>query len=147
MGEVARRGGRGRNGARGGIAVPVDPASGAASAEPVEVRGVDLDAQTRCRHWHSPLDIVAIRMACCGEFYACADCHAALADHPLEPWPAEAFDSPAVRCGACGGVISIAAYMASGDRCPTCAAAFNPGCRGHYPIYFACADIPAAKSA
>ncbi|MBV8971501.1 MAG: hypothetical protein JO290_04340 [Sphingomonadaceae bacterium] len=101
------------------------------------VRGLDLDPQTRCRHWHSPRDIVAIRMACCSEWYACADCHAALADHPLTPWPAAAFGERAIRCGACGAELTIAAYLAGDDACPACAAPFNPGCRLHRHLYFA----------
>jgi hypothetical protein len=28
--------------------------------ENIEVRGVEVDAQTRCAHWRSSLDIVAI---------------------------------------------------------------------------------------
>jgi len=34
-----------------------------------------------------PTDIVAIQMRCCGLFYACKDCHLALADHPIAVWP------------------------------------------------------------
>ncbi len=102
-----------------------------------EVHGLDLDAQSRCRHWHGPRDIVAIRMKCCGEYYACADCHAALADHPAEVWPAAERDVPAVRCGGCGAELTIAAYLASGDCCRACGAGFNPGCVHHYHLYFA----------
>ena len=65
-----------------------------------EVRGVELDAQTRCAHYHSPLDVIAIRMKCCGVFYACKDCHIALADHPIQVWPREEWESVggALRC-------------------------------------------------
>jgi hypothetical protein len=31
-----------------------------------EVRGINLDSQTRCEHNHGPTDIVAIKMHCCG---------------------------------------------------------------------------------
>lgn len=106
----------------------------------MDVRGVDLDPQTRCRHWHSPLDIVAIRMRCCGVYYACVDCHAAIADHPVAVWPVAERDQPAIRCGNCAAELSIAAYLASGDRCPVCAAGFNPGCRTHDHHYFAAED-------
>jgi uncharacterized CHY-type Zn-finger protein len=51
------------------------------------VHGVDLDAQTRCAHFASPRDVIAIRMKCCGEYYACAECHDALAGHPSAVWP------------------------------------------------------------
>jgi uncharacterized CHY-type Zn-finger protein len=39
------------------------------------IRGIELDAQTCCAHWYSPRDIVAIKMKCCGVYYACKDCH------------------------------------------------------------------------
>jgi uncharacterized CHY-type Zn-finger protein len=32
--------------------------------------------------------------------------------------------------------MSIAAYLACDDRCPTCAARFNPGCKPHRHLYF-----------
>ena len=43
-----------------------------------------MDAETRCVHYRSALDIIAIKMACCGVYYACKDCHAALADHEIK---------------------------------------------------------------
>jgi uncharacterized CHY-type Zn-finger protein len=100
------------------------------------VRGVDLDAQTRCAHWHSTLDVVAIKMKCCGEYYACKDCHDALADHVARVWPASEFDEKAVLCGACGVEFSIRRYFECPDACPVCAAGFNPGCRHHRLFYF-----------
>jgi uncharacterized CHY-type Zn-finger protein len=29
-----------------------------------EVRGINLDPQTRCEHYHGPTDIIAIKMKC-----------------------------------------------------------------------------------
>ena len=101
------------------------------------VLGVALDAQTRCAHWHSPLDVIAIKAGCCGTYYACKDCHEALADHPLAPWPRARRDEPAVLCGVCRHELSVDAYMACGSTCPRCGAGFNPGCRNHWPFYFA----------
>lgn len=103
------------------------------------VRGLDLDAQTRCAHWRTALDIVAIRMKCCGTYYACKDCHDALADHPIETWPQEEWEQPAVLCGACGTEMSIRQYLDCANACPVCAAGFNPGCRHHYHFYFSTA--------
>ena len=51
------------------------------------MRGIDLDAQTRCAHDRSALDVVALRMRCCGNYYACRERHDALADHPAAVWP------------------------------------------------------------
>ena len=53
------------------------------------VRGLDLDAETRCRHYHSVLDVIALRFRCCGEWYPCFECHAACADHPAAVWKAD----------------------------------------------------------
>jgi len=100
------------------------------------VRGVDLDAQTRCAHWHSPLDIIAIRMKCCSEFYACRDCHDALAGHTTEVWPKSEFDEKAVLCGVCDSKLSIRQYLDCANICPACGAGFNPSCRHHHHFYF-----------
>src|SRR5450432_417006 len=66
------------------------------------VMGIDLDPQSRCAHYRSALDIVAIKMKCCGLYYACKDCHDALAGHTIKTWPRNEWDAPAVMCGACG---------------------------------------------
>jgi uncharacterized CHY-type Zn-finger protein len=104
------------------------------------VRGIDLDAQTRCAHWHGPTDIIAIKMKCCREYYACKDCHEALAGHPIEVWPLSEWTQPGILCGACRTELTIQEYMQSGNRCPSCAANFNPGCRNHYQFYFELQD-------
>jgi uncharacterized CHY-type Zn-finger protein len=101
-----------------------------------EVHGVNLDPQTRCGHYHGPTDIIAIRMKCCGVYYACKDCHNALADHPIEVWPEREWDQRAILCGACGLELTIHQYMKSESRCPACREPFNPRCRNHYHIYF-----------
>jgi uncharacterized CHY-type Zn-finger protein len=100
------------------------------------VRGVNLDPQSRCEHYRGPYDIVAIKMKCCGVYYACKDCHAALADHETSVWPESQWDHEAILCGACGATLTILQYMQSGSRCATCGAQFNPGCRSHYHLYF-----------
>jgi uncharacterized CHY-type Zn-finger protein len=100
------------------------------------VRGVQLDEATRCAHYHGPLDIVAIRFPCCGTYFACHACHAALADHPAARWPSAAHDHRAVRCGHCASELTIAQYLGCGDRCPVCTAPFNPRCHTHHHYYF-----------
>ena len=95
-----------------------------------------MDAETRCAHFRSALDVIAIRMKCCGVYYACKDCHAALSGHAIEVWPHAEWGEHAVLCGACGYEMSIEQYMAAGSKCPACGAAFNPGCSKHYPFYF-----------
>ena len=102
-----------------------------------DVYGLELDGETRCAHWRSPLDIVAIKMRCCGAYYACRDCHDALAGHPVALWPPAEWDEPAILCGHCGSELSIRVYFACASRCPHCQAAFNPGCDSHRHLYFA----------
>lgn len=101
-----------------------------------EVRGVDVDAETRCRHYGTDTDVIAIRFPCCETFYPCFECHEAVADHEARQWGADDGDEPAVLCGVCGAVLAIDGYVACEDRCPDCDAAFNPGCRAHYHYYF-----------
>jgi uncharacterized CHY-type Zn-finger protein len=101
-----------------------------------DVKGVDLDPQTRCAHYNGARDIIAIKMACCGIYYACRNCHDALADHDVVLAPARLWDQPGILCGACGTEISVTAYMSGDSHCPACAAAFNPGCKTHLHLYF-----------
>jgi uncharacterized CHY-type Zn-finger protein len=103
--------------------------------DPPPVFGLDLDPETRCAHWHGPLDIVALKLACCEAYYACRDCHDALAGHAAKVWPRGARAHVAM-CGACGGEMTLAVYLGCEDRCPACGAAFNPGCRRHRHLYF-----------
>jgi uncharacterized CHY-type Zn-finger protein len=100
------------------------------------VCGVELDSETRCAHYRTPLDIIAIRMKCCGVYYACKDCHNSLADHPIQGWPQSEWDQPAVLCGACKTELRIRDYLECENLCPACGAHFNPGCRSHYQFYF-----------
>ncbi len=97
--------------------------------------GLDLDPESRCAHWRGPLDIVALKLACCGTYYACRDCHDALAGHAAKVWP-RGSSAKVAMCGACGEEMTAGAYLACDDRCPACGAAFNPGCRKHRHLYF-----------
>lgn len=101
-----------------------------------QVIGIDLDLETRCAHYHGPLDIVAIKMKCCGTYYACKDCHSALSGHEIEAWPRTEWSAKAVLCGRCWTEMTIQEYMASDYRCPACSAEMNPGCAKHYRFYF-----------
>ncbi len=101
-----------------------------------EVRGVGLDAETRCVHYRSAVDIVAIKVRCCGVYYACKDCHVALAGHAIAVWPRGEWEQRAVLCGACGAELTIWEYLQGESRCPGCGAGFNPGCRAHWHFYF-----------
>jgi uncharacterized CHY-type Zn-finger protein len=52
-------------------------------------------------------------------------------------WPKASWDQPAILCGVCGTELSIQAYLACDNRCPSCGAGFNPGCHKHRHLYFA----------
>ncbi|MCY0901089.1 MAG: CHY zinc finger protein [Firmicutes bacterium] len=101
-----------------------------------EVWGIDVDEQTRCAHYHTAMDVIAMRFICCDRYFPCYLCHEEVADHRAEVWPRDRFDEPAVLCGACGHRLSARAYLASASRCPRCDAQFNPGCKSHAHLYF-----------
>ena len=105
------------------------------SAEPIIVHGA-IDLHNRCVHYHSAVDVVAVRMKCCGRYYACKECHTELAGHPATLWPRSDWHQLAVLCGVCRRELSINEYLACGSRCPNCSAAFNPNCRIHHHFYF-----------
>ncbi|MFL0684154.1 MAG: CHY zinc finger protein [Algoriphagus aquaeductus] len=102
----------------------------------VNVFGKPVDNQTRCVHWHSELDIIAIKFKCCDKYYPCFSCHEEEADHEHRVWPKAEFDQKAILCGVCGNELSIKDYMASNNTCPHCKSGFNPGCSKHYHLYF-----------
>lgn len=99
------------------------------------VHGAVIDGQSRCVHYRSDLDVVALRFRCCGDWYPCVYCHDAAVAHPRRVWEAEAADRQAALCGYCGTTLTIAQYRRS-TACPACGAGFNPGCARHHVMYF-----------
>lgn len=114
------------------IALPVVKSS----IKGINIYGKPIDQQTRCQHWHSDLDVIAIKFKCCEKYYPCFSCHEETADHEPEVWPKSKFDTKAILCGVCGTELSITDYQSSSNTCPNCKAAFNPGCSKHYHLYF-----------
>lgn len=100
------------------------------------IKGKCLDAETRCVHYHSLLDIIAIKFKCCGEYYPCFECHEESAGHPATRWPKTEWDTKAILCGHCKNELTISEYFNSGNVCPICKSQFNPGCAKHYDLYF-----------
>lgn len=96
-----------------------------------------IDSYTRCRHYHSELDIIAIKFPCCDTYYGCYECHVEFANHSPKVWQWEDAEKKAILCGNCGTELSIRAYLTSGVQCPSCEAPFNPRCENHYALYFA----------
>jgi uncharacterized CHY-type Zn-finger protein len=64
------------------------------------VLGPTVDDQTRCVHYRTERDVIAIRLACCGEYHPCHLCHAEAADHPAGRGP-RARETCARCCAAC----------------------------------------------
>ncbi|KXS15238.1 zinc finger CHY domain protein [Gonapodya prolifera JEL478] len=101
------------------------------------VHGIDVTPTTQCRHWHSPLDVIAIKHRCCRVYYACISCHESLAGHENAVWSKEEQETEkAVMCGKCGLEMTPREYMACGNTCGRCGVGFNPGCSKHYHLYF-----------
>lgn len=103
------------------------------------VLGPVVDDMTRCVHYRTEVDIVAIRFACCNEYYPCHRCHEETADHPARQWKASEREREAVLCGACGTELTIASYLAT-IECPSCRSPFNERCRLHTHLYFETGD-------
>ncbi|WP_170972334.1 CHY zinc finger protein [Natronorubrum halophilum] len=100
------------------------------------VRGVDVGSETRCAHYRTDLDVVAFKFACCEQYYPCYRCHEAVTDHDASPWPRDRFDESSVLCGVCETELTVPEYLEAEYRCPSCDAAFNPGCRAHAERYY-----------
>ena len=100
------------------------------------VHGISVDEKTRCEHYHSPLDIIAIKFKCCGKYYACIHCHESLAGHDSQVWNTTELDLVAILCGQCKNELTINEYLACNYECPYCKSAFNPKCSNHNHFYF-----------
>lgn len=100
------------------------------------VKGSVIDNQTRCSHYHTDLDIIAIKFKCCDTYYPCYSCHAETADHQPETWELNERDEKAILCGVCGHELTVQEYMDSNNTCPLCQSSFNPNCKKHYDLYF-----------
>jgi uncharacterized CHY-type Zn-finger protein len=102
----------------------------------IPIKGRPVDEQTRCVHYQSPQDIIAIKFPCCQAYFPCYDCHIETVAHDPQVWKKEEFDTHAILCGACKTELTINQYLTSNDQCPHCNAPFNPGCKTHYHLYF-----------
>jgi uncharacterized CHY-type Zn-finger protein len=101
-----------------------------------EVYGAVIDDETRCAHYNSHLDVIAIKFKCCGRWFPCRECHDEREKHEAETWPDSEFLNEAVLCGVCGTRMSIDDYLNCDNKCPGCSSKFNPGCANHYHLYF-----------
>lgn len=101
----------------------------------MKVYGAVVDDETRCTHYHTEKDIIAIKFKCCNEYYPCYRCHEEYAVHKIERWEKHEFDVKAILCGHCKTELTIYEYMNT-RQCPNCLHSFNERCEAHYPVYF-----------
>ncbi|PTH27325.1 CHY zinc finger protein [Staphylococcus auricularis] len=94
-----------------------------------------VDNKTRCTHYHTDVDIIAIKFKCCDKYYPCYQCHAEHESHPVQRWSQDEWDTKAILCGVCKHELTIREYMNT-DHCPQCGAQFNARCQLHYHHYF-----------
>ena len=48
-----------------------------------KVYGSLIDTETRCRHYFTEEDIIAIKFKCCNKYYPCYKCHNEFESTPL----------------------------------------------------------------
>jgi uncharacterized CHY-type Zn-finger protein len=101
----------------------------------MQIYGKTVDDQTRCVHYATSVDVIAIKFACCSRYYPCHLCHTETADHPARQWPLDQRGEQAILCGVCKTELTIDNYL-SVDACPSCGAVFNERCRLHKHLYF-----------
>ena len=100
------------------------------------IQGKPVDDNTRCVHYHSVLDIIAIKFKCCGEYYPCYKCHEETAGHDPMSWQKDEWETKAILCGVCKHELTIEQYVQSGNQCVFCKSPFNANCSKHYHLYF-----------
>ena len=99
------------------------------------VFGKTVDDQTRCEHYSTELDIIAIRFACCDRYYPCHLCHSECTAHRAQQRPREQWHRKAILCGNCWIELTVEAYLGV-SACPDCAAPFYPRCAAHADFHF-----------
>lgn len=102
----------------------------------VTVKGLLVDDHTRCNHYKSGLDIIAIKFKCCLQYYACIHCHEEMATHSKLLWSQAEWNTKAILCGNCKHEMSINEYLNGNYKCLKCNADFNPKCSNHNHLYF-----------
>ena len=108
------------------------------------IKGCLVDEFSRCEHWHSEIDVIALKFKCCPTvYYPCYSCHEETtpADHKVEKYDLVVDkDKNLVICGMCKTEMTFDKYRNTEEdgilKCYNCKAHFNPGCKLHYKIYF-----------
>lgn len=101
-----------------------------------KVYGNNIDPETRCLHYSTVLDRIALKFKCCRTYYSCYKCHERIADHAPEVFQKEDKDCKVILCGSCGFEMTLLEYLECNSKCPKCYVSFNPGCKKHLFHYF-----------
>ncbi|MEB5782887.1 CHY zinc finger protein [Staphylococcus pseudoxylosus] len=101
----------------------------------INVYGSTVDNESRCTHYQTSLDIIAIKFKCCNKYYPCYKCHNEHESHSIQRWDSDEFNEKAILCGVCHHEMTINDYMMI-EACPECDAHFNNRCKYHYHLYF-----------
>lgn len=99
------------------------------------VYGATVDQETRCIHYHTRKDIIAIKFRCCQKYYPCYQCHNESENHAIRVWKKQEYEESVVLCGVCRHQFSITDYITKG-QCPQCRSTFNSNCSRHFQLYF-----------
>lgn len=97
------------------------------------IKGIQIDEAGRCFHYHSIVDIVALKCSYCQQYYACYKCHDSLNHHPFKANSSK--ENFPVLCGLCREKLTLSQYKEG--FCYYCKHSFNPNCSYHHSIYFA----------
>ena len=75
------------------------------------VKGNDIDQETRCSHYHTEIDRIAIKFYCCDTYFPCFSCHEESGCSSPQVWPIAQFNQKAVLCGSCGTELTVNEYL------------------------------------
>ena len=81
----------------------------------IQVYGDTLDEETRCQHYHSEKDIVALKCFACQKYYPCFLCHDRYEDHAFLAYPVSRSEDRVVLCGHCRTELTISQYLGCED--------------------------------
>ncbi|KAI5959805.1 HOT13 [Candida pseudojiufengensis] len=103
----------------------------------ITIKGQLVDNQTRCIHYHTPVDLIAIKFKCCPKlYYPCFKCHEELNNHSIEKYDIKDKTEEVIICGNCFNTMTIENYINCNSKCPYCKSIFNSKCSLHYDLYF-----------
>ncbi|EGW30027.1 uncharacterized protein SPAPADRAFT_144251 [Spathaspora passalidarum NRRL Y-27907] len=101
------------------------------------LKGQLVDKHSRCIHYHTTIDIIALKYKCCQTYYPCFQCHQELTNHKVEKYNLTDLESiKVVLCGECYNELLFDEYKNNQMKCVYCHHEFNPGCSLHYDLYF-----------